>query len=88
MELNAPPRTDNPDLDLWLDQLVERLRFTPKHEGLKLDISGTDLHLSGTGNQLSPSLYHCILQVRKNAGKSELIAIFPTGVEQQVAVEP
>jgi len=88
MELEAPPRTNNADLDIWLDYLVDRLRHVPKHEGIKLEISGTDLHLSGTGNELSPSLYHCLLQVRKNAGKSELIAIFPTGVEQQIAVEP
>jgi hypothetical protein len=88
MQLESPPKTGDSNLDIWLEKLAEGLKFINLHEGLKLNLSGTELHLSGTGDQISPSLYNCMLQVRKNAGKSELIAIFPTGTEQRIAIEP
>lgn len=82
MQIDAPPKTGDAELDKWLLALVEKLRYI-RH----LECDFIEIPESGTAPS-APGTNRVRVYAVESGGKTQLAARFPTGAAQQIAIEP
>ncbi len=82
MDLREPPNTDNEELNEWLADLYEWLKYPGKFEVQFIEMQelGADVDAPGTNRVRIYAI--------DDTAKTKLAARFATGAVQQIAIEP
>lgn len=82
MDLREPPRTDNEELNIWLNELYDWLKYPGKFEVQYIEMKELSADVAAPGTN------RVRIYAIDDTAKTELRARFATGVVQQIAEEP